>query len=129
MKREIGFKKEDGAEDRIMFLHEQGTNLAEEIARLKNLKLEAEAIIFDCYLDQFDIRIQARGRALLKGSKTKDPLDKAEVIRLLTLWEPSIGRTRLTVDERAKKEAGKMSDAEADALLKALQDRKKLAKK
>jgi hypothetical protein len=109
IKREISFKPDAESENILSVFHEIGKDLKGEIERLSKKGLNAEELVFDLYLDSFDIRLQSRGRSLLKGTKTRQALPKAEVIKSLTEWEPSIGGQKLSEDEKSDRLIEKMS--------------------
>ena len=98
-----------------------GATLAEEVGRLKAKGLEADAIAWGLYLDAFDVKFQARCRALMKGTKEKPGLPEAEVIKTMTTWEPSIGGPRKDPLESILSKMDKLPEATKAALLAKIQ--------
>lgn len=117
MEREISFKRDEEATEIITIKRPFGQTWKEELERLKNKGIDAENVMYSLYTDAFDIKLQGKGRTLLKGTKTKPPMSKAEVVKVLIEWEPSVGPARLTEEQRMEKEINEMSDEKRKAML------------
>jgi hypothetical protein len=120
-KRNISFRPNESTEKVITVIKEMGATLAEEVGRLKAKGLEADAIAWGLYLDAFDVKFQARCRALMKGTKEKPGLPEAEVIKTMTTWEPSIGGPRKDPLESILSKMDKLPEATKAALLAKIQ--------
>lgn len=116
-KRTISFRPDQNTETIISVVKEMGSSLAEEVGRLKAKGLDADAIAWSLYLDAFDVKFQARCRALKKGTKEKPGLPDAEVVKQMANWEPSIGGIRKDPMEAILEKFDKLPEATRAALL------------
>jgi hypothetical protein len=127
-KRTISFRPDQNTEKVVATVKEMGSNLVEEIARLKAKGLDADAIAWSLYLDAFDVKFQARGRAIMKGTKEKPGVNEAEAIKAMTTWEPSIGGPRKDPMEAILEKFDKLPEATKAALIAKIQAKKTAAK-